>query len=264
MAFGLLVLLVVLSIVGTFLTPWPPSATPGIPFSGPSRAFPLGTDYLGSDVLSRVLAGGWTVVCYATLATIIAYTLGGTIGLVSGYSRTLLDPALMRSMDVLLAFPPILFLLLLATDSTGSPLLMIAGIAAVQFPGVARVVRSATLEVSVRGYVEAAVARGDSVFQILRREIVPNIAGSIAADAGPRLTTSILLAASLNFLGLGLSPPAADWALMVSENRGGLLLQPWAALVPALMIGALTVSVNTVADAFARSRGHTVEEALRR
>jgi peptide/nickel transport system permease protein len=168
-------------------------------------------------------------------------------------------------MDVLLAFPPLLFLLVLATGFGSSAVALIVGIAIVHMPGVARIVRTAALEVSVRGYVEAAVARGDRLATILRREILPNIVGTIVADAGPRFTVSILLVAAVNFLGLGISPPTADWALMISENRGGITINALSVLVPALMIGILTVSLNMLADAIAASLGTSIEtESLRR
>jgi peptide/nickel transport system permease protein len=202
---------------------------------------------------------------YGGLATLLAYLIGGTIGLVSGYRRGWVDPVLMRAMDVLLAFPPLIFLLLLATGFGSNAAALIIGIAIVHVPGVARIVRTATLEVSVRGYVEAAVARGDRVRTILRREILPNIVGTIVADAGPRFTVSILLVAAVNFLGLGISPPTADWALMISENRAGITINALSVLVPALMIGLLTVSLNIVADAIAESLGTSIEvESLRR
>jgi len=120
-------------------------------------------------------------------------------------------------------------------------------------------VRAATQEVSTRGYVEAAVARGERVPAVLRREILPNVLGTVLADAGIRLTASILLLASVNFLGLGLQPPRADWALMISENRGGFSLQPWTVAAPALLIAFLTISVTLVADAVARSLGTSLD-----
>jgi peptide/nickel transport system permease protein len=113
--------------------------------------------------------------------------------------------------------------------------------------------------VSTRGYVEAAVARGERLPALLGREILPNVLGTVLADAGIRLTASILILASVNFLGLGLQPPAADWALMISENRGGITLQPWAVAAPALLIAFLTISVNLVADAVARSLGTSTD-----
>lgn len=259
------VLLVLLAVIGPALAPHAPTQLIGPPFGGPSSRSPLGTDYAGEDVLSRVLAGGRTVIVYGGLATSLAYLFGGVIGLVAGYRRGWSDPVLMRAMDVLLAFPPIIFLLLLATGFGNSAAALIIGIAVVHIPGIARIVRTATLEVSVRGYVEAAVTRGDRLPTILRREIIPNIASPMIADAGPRFTVSILLVAAVNFLGLGISPPTADWALMISENREGIALNPLAVLMPALMIGILTVSLNTLADAFAASLGTSLDaESLRR
>jgi len=265
-ALAFVLALILIAIIGPALAPHSPTdPTIGPPFAGPSSTALLGTDYAGEDVLSRVLAGGRTVIGFGAAATLLAYLTGGVIGLVAGYRRGWADPVLMRAMDVLLAFPPIIFLLLLATGFGNSALALIVGIAIVHMPGVARIVRTATLETSVRGYVEAAVARGDRMATILRREILPNIAGPLVADAGPRFTVSILLVAAVNFLGLGISPPAADWALMISENREGITINPLAVLIPALLIGLLTVSLNTLADAFAASLGTSLDaEALRR
>ena len=264
---GLTVLAFVLGVafIGPYFAPYSPSALPGIPFSPPSRTFWLGNDYLGEDVFSRVLSGGRTVILYGALATLLAYAVGGTIGLFAGYTRSRLDDLLMRSMDVLLAFPPILFLLVIATGAGANIWALVIAIAVIHVPSIARILRAAALEVSVRGYVEAAIARGDRTHVILRREILPNIWGTIVADGGPRFTVSILLVAAVNFLGLGLSPPAADWAMMISENRSGITINLWAVVAPALMIGALTVSINVVADAIAGRLGKSVEvEALRR
>jgi peptide/nickel transport system permease protein len=212
-----------------------------------------------------LLAGGSTVVLYGGAATLLAYLIGGAIGLVAGYRGGFTDPVLMRLMDVLLAFPPVILLLLVATGFGNNPRALILGVVLVQVPSIARILRTATLEVSVRGYVEAAVARGDSLLAILRREILPNVSSTIIADAGPRFTVSILLIAAVNFLGLGLDPPAADWSLMISENRAGITINPWAVLAPAIVIGLLTVAINVLADALARTLGTSVDvEALRR
>jgi ABC-type dipeptide/oligopeptide/nickel transport system permease subunit len=256
---GLLILAIALA--GPFVAPHSPSELVGPAYQRPTSSFPLGTDFLGRDVLSRVLWGGRSVIGLAVTATALAYVVGVSIGLLAGFSRTPVDPALMRAMDVLLAFPPIILLLVLATGAGPSAWALIVGVAITHVPGIARIVRAATLEASVRGYVEAAVARGERVRFILGREILPNIALPILADAGVRLTGSILLVASVNFLGLGLQPPSADWALMISENRQGLTIQPWAAVVPIILIAGLTIAVNLVADAFARGLGRSVERA---
>jgi peptide/nickel transport system permease protein len=259
LALGGAVLLI--AIVGPAFAPHSPAALVGSAYQGPSSLFPLGTDFLGRDVLSRVLWGGRTVIGLAAAATALGYMVGIPIGLLAGTSRSLLDPLLMRAMDVLLAFPPIILLLVLATGAGPSPWALIIGVATTHVPGIARIVRAATLEASVRGYVEAAVARGERLTFVLGREILPNIALPILADAGVRLTGSILLVASVNFLGLGLQPPTADWALMISENRGGLTIQPWATVVPIVLIACLTIAANLIADSFARSLGRSAERA---
>jgi peptide/nickel transport system permease protein len=251
----LLAAVVAVALFGPLFAPYAPDEPVGVPFSGPAEGTPFGTDFLGRDVLSRVLWGGRSVLALAGLATLLAYAGGIVIGLVAGYSRSLIDPVLMRTADVMLSFPALLFLLVLVTGAGTSKAVLVLGVALVQMPLIARIVRAATLEQSVRGFVEAAVARGERTAAILRREILPNIAGPIAADVGLRFAYAIILVASVNFLGLGLQPPAADWALIISENRGGLTLNPYVILVPAAFISLLTISVNLVGDAIARSLG---------
>jgi peptide/nickel transport system permease protein len=263
-ALSTIVLLLGIAFLGRFLAPHSPTALVGGPYQPPGDGFWLGTDYLGEDVLSRVLYGGRNTILFAVISTSIAYVIGGFIGLLAGFSRSLVDPVLMRSVDLLLAFPALFLILLLATRFGTNPATVVAGIALIHIPQIARIIRTATLEASVKGYVEAAIARADSTLSILRRQILPNITGPLVADAGPRLTVSILLVASLDFLGIGVAPPTPDWALMINENGAGISLNAWPLVIPAALIAALTISVNVVADAFARSRGHSVEETFTR
>ncbi|MDV9175595.1 ABC transporter permease [Streptomyces sp. W16] len=247
----LLVLVLAVALLGPLCTPYSPDRTVGIPFAGPSAGHPLGLDFLGRDVLSRVLTGGLSVVLYAGVATLAAYAVGLTVGLLAGYSRSWLEPVLMRLTDVLLAFPALVFLLLLATAFGRGITGVVIATALIQLPPIVRIVRSAALEQSLKGYVEAAVARGEGTLSVLGREILPNIARPVAADAGLRFSWSVLLIAGVNFLGLGLQPPAADWGLMVSENRGGIALNPSSMLVAAALLGALTLAINLLGDALA-------------
>lgn len=243
------------ALLGPFVAPHPLDRPIGIPYEGPSAEALLGTDFLGRDVLSRVLWGGRSVIALAGLSVLLAYAGGLAVGLAAGYSRGLLDPILMRGVDVLLALPALLFLLVLVTGLGSSRAVLVVGVAIIQLPLVARIVRAATQTQSVRGFVEAAAARGERTTAILVREILPNIAPAIAADIGLRLTYAIILVASVNFLGLGLQPPDADWGLMVSENRSGLNLNPLAVLAPAALVALLTIAVNMVGDAIARTQG---------
>jgi peptide/nickel transport system permease protein len=252
---ALLVFVLLVALLGPFVAPHSPGHPIGIPYEGPTAEAPLGTDFLGRDVLSRVLWGGRSVIVLAGLSVLLAYAGGLAVGLAAGYSRGLLDPVLMRSADVLLSLPALLFLLVLVTGLGSSRTVLVVGVALIQMPLVARIIRSATQTQSVRGFVEAAAARGERTSAILGRELMPNIVPTIAADVGLRLTYAIILVASVNFLGLGLQPPDADWGLMVSENRSGLNLNPLAVLAPATMIALLTIAVNMVGDAVARQQG---------
>lgn len=247
-------LVLLLTIVGPWVSPTSPTALEGVPFSAPSAEHVLGTDVLGRDVLSRVLHGGQSLVLLAIAATTAAVVVGTAIGLIAGYSRTLIDPVLMRLMDVILGFPAIILLLLFATGLGPGSATILLGAFVVQVPSIARVVRTATLEVSVRAYVEAAVARGERMLAVLVREILPNILGPLAAIAGPALTISVLIIAALNYFGLGAQPPAADWGSMISENQDGLAIQPWAVVVAALLIALFTVSANLIGDSLVRRR----------
>jgi peptide/nickel transport system permease protein len=250
---ALLLLTLVVIVFGPVLSPYPPTKIIGPPFAPAGGAFPLGTDVLGRDVLSRLLWGGQSVLLLGGLATVLAYAGGGTVGLAAGFLRGRIDATLMRLMDVILAVPPLLFLLVLATGAGSGAVVAVVGVALIQVPGIARIIRAATLEIAGRGYIEAASARGERTSHILFRDITPNISPTIVADGGTRLTVSILSIAALTFLGVGLQPPAANWALMMTENRPGLTYQPWAVIAPALMLAALTLSINLLADAYARS-----------
>jgi len=215
----ILVLVLLLAVFGPYAEPHSPTAPIDAPLAGPSGHALLGTDFLGRDVLSRLLDGGRSVIGLAAAATALAYLVGLAIGLVAGYRRSIVDPLLMRSVDVMLAFPPLLFLLVLITGTGSSIGTLVVGVAIIQAPGISRIVRTATLEVSVRGYVEAAVARGERAFAVIRREVLPNILAPVLVDAGLRFTFSVLIIASVNFLGLGLQPPNSDWARMLGDTR---------------------------------------------
>jgi peptide/nickel transport system permease protein len=260
---GVMIALLVLALglVGSFFAPHNPNDTLAIPFTAPSGSFPLGTDFLGRDVLSRVLAGGRSMILLSLSATAIAYAIGLPAGMIAGYTQSAyIDSLLMRSADVLLAFPPLIFLLVVTTGTDQSLPALVLSIGIIQAPGLARIIRSAVLDVGTRGYVEAAIVRGEPTRAVIRREILPNIGNVIAADFGLRLSYSVLLFVSVSFLGLGVQPPQADWARMISENRIALTTQPLPVIVPALLVGALIISVNLVADAVARTSGISIEQ----
>ena len=253
----IVVFVVAVAIFGRYFAPYDPNVPVTAPLSPPSSHYWLGTDFLGRDVFSRLLYGGRSVISLAALATGLAYLIGMSVGLIAGFSRSRIDPVLMRSVDVMLAFPPLLFLLVLISGAGTGVEVLVIGVAVIQAPGISRIVRTATLEVSVRGYVEAAIARGERSFAVIVREVLPNIMAPVLVDSGLRFTYSILIIASVNFLGLGLQPPASDWALMISDNRQYISIKAWAVLAPAAMIALLTIGINLTGDAIARSLGRS-------
>jgi peptide/nickel transport system permease protein len=261
---GMLAFVLGIAILGPLFAPHGLAVPIGAPGAPPSSSAPLGTDYLGRDVLSRVLDGGRSVIWIASAATLLSYAAGIPTGLIAGYRRSLIDPFLMRGVDVLLAFPALLILLLLVAGLGPHVLVLIIGVALVQLPPIARIVRTATLEVSTRGYVEAAQARGERTAAILVREILPNASPVVLADLGIRFGYSIILIASVNYLGLGLAPPAADWGLMTAENQQYIALNVWAVLAPAIMLAMLTICVNLLADSYVQTLGRSTLPVRRR
>lgn len=247
-----------LALLGPAFAPYSTTEVVGLPFDPPSRDHLLGTDGLGRDALSRFLNGGLTLVVVAFVATILAYMVGVIAGMAAGFRRGTLDLVTVGVADVLIAYPPIVFALVLLAAAGPRTSVAVIAIAAVHAPRVARIVRSATIEVSTQEFVEASVARGEGLRSILFTDILPNVWTPVLADFGLRLTGSIILFSALAFLGLGPAPPAADWGLLISENRAGIMIQPWVLIVPAIAIALLSIGVNLVADSIARSVGRSV------
>jgi peptide/nickel transport system permease protein len=249
---GLFVFVLAIAFIGPLVTPYSPSASVGSPGASPSGQFLLGTDFSGRDVLSQLLAGGHTVLLFTFVSVVSSYVVGITIGMLAGYRKSFLDSLLMRPMDLLIALPPILIVLLAIAGLGSSPIVLVGTVAVVQMPFIARIVRTATLQVSGHGYIEVAIARGESIRWLFLREILPNIIRPVIADFGLRFAYAVVLLASLNFLGVGLAPGTADWGLMVAENRQIIGLNDWSVLAPAVMLAILTVGVNLMGDSVAR------------
>jgi peptide/nickel transport system permease protein len=255
---AILLLVTLIAALGPFVRPHDPAAVIGLPLTAPSGRALLGTDFLGRDLLSRFLSGGWLLILAAVVSTSAAYLTGGMLGLWAGYRRgRIVDLATIGIVDVFISIPPIIFALVLVAGVGGGVIIIAIAISAVQIPPVTRLVRAFTLTVCTSEYVEAAVARGERTSAILVREILPNLRSLILADFGIRVSWSVILFASLSFLGFGQAPPAADWGLMISENRIGLVTQPLVVLAPVFAIAALTIGINLTADAFARAIGRT-------
>jgi len=241
------VLLLVL--IGPFVAPNSPIDFIGAPFEPPSAAAPLGTDIVGRDVLSRVLSGGTVILSLSAIATLLGVLSGGLLGISAGYLRGIADDLIMRTLDVLLAFPQTILALLFVSVLGSSFVLIALLIALIHAPQVARVIRAAALRVAGEDFVEFARTAGLSPLQIMVREIAPNVLRPLLVELGLRFTYSIALIAGLSFLGLAQEPPAPNWGLMLNENRIGLLQNPWPVVVPVCLIALLTIGVNLLTDA---------------
>jgi len=225
-----------------------PLGPSGLPLQAPSGAHPFGTDNLGRDMFARVLAGAAPTLQVAPAATLIATVTGTALGLAAGYFRGFVDDLLMRSFDVLYAFPQIIAVLLIASAFGRTLPTLVLAIALLFTPIIARTVRSAVLVETNQQYVEAARLQGEHAPWILSREILPNVLPVVVVEATIRLAYAIFVSAGLSFLGLGAQPPSPDWGLVVSQNRIFIQSAWWCAAFPALAIATLVVSVNMLAD----------------
>lgn len=222
----------------------------------------LGTDFIGRDVGRQVLLGGRSVVLVALASTALAYAVALPVGFVCALTRRRwVEELLMRPLDVLLSVPSLLLILLVAAAVAPGPAGLALLVALVNIPDTARIVRAAGAEAASRPAVEALRMQGESWARMAFGYVGRSVARTLAADAGVRLTGALYLVATAAFLGVGVAPDAADWAVMVDRNRAGLFVQPWAVVVPALLIVALTMGGNLLVDA-ALARPGTKEKRI--
>ncbi len=238
------------AILGKRITPYDPifDQTPDIG-SAPSWAHPFGTDRLGRDVLSRVLAGSRDILLIAPAAVIMATFFGTTLGLITGYFRGIADDTISRVIDAVLAIPLIvLAVTVVAALGSSSAWAVTVVIAVVFSPIIARTVRAAVLGEARLDYVEAARLRGERSPYVMFSEVLPNVMPPILVEATIRLGYAIFAVATLTFIGFGLQPPTPDWAVQIADNYNYLAFQWWTVLFPALAIASLVVAVNLVSD----------------
>jgi peptide/nickel transport system permease protein len=247
-------LVVLLVAVGPFVAPYNPNAFVGAPFAKPSGQFLLGTDYLGRDVLSRTLEGGWELLVMALAATVFGLLVGGAAGISAAYLRGRADGLIMRTVDVVLAFPQLVFALLLVSMYGPKLWLIVLAVGFSHAPAVSRVLRSATLDISERDFVKNVELQGMRSSTVMRKEILPNLISPIMVEAGLRLTYSIVIMAGLSYLTFGPPPPTANWGTDIGLNQLGLspFNNLWSVVIPAILLALLTVGTNTFTDAIAR------------
>lgn len=224
------------------------------PFAPPGDAAGLlGADVLGRDVVARILGGGWLLLTMAILATAFGVTLGTIIGVSAAYWRGWTDAVLMRSVDILLAIPALVFILMTLSLLGPQPWLVIFVVGFIQAPQVARVVHAASQDLCERDFVKAVAMLGVPSRDVIRRQILPMLITPLMVETGLRLSYSIVLIAGLSFLGLGTPPPNPDWGVMINENRLGMASNVWGVAAPALIVALLAIGTNTFADAIARA-----------
>ncbi|MEO7657053.1 MAG: ABC transporter permease [Sphingomicrobium sp.] len=238
------------AIVGPWLAPHSVGAFVDFDvLSGLSRKFPLGTDYLGRDVLSRLLWGARYTVFLGLGAALLASLTGTTLALLAAIKGGWTDEVLSRAMDTLISIPSKIFVLVLVA-AFGSSLTLLLLIPAITYvPGNFRIVRALAVNIVALDFVQVARARGEGAVHIALREVLPNMIHPLLADLGLRFVFIVLLLSGLSFLGLGVQPPNADLGSLVRENVSGLTDGAPAILMPALAIATLTVGANLLIDA---------------
>nr|WP_133007585.1 ABC transporter permease [Marinobacter sp. JH2] len=233
-----------------WLAPFGEAAVVGDAYSPWGGEFWLGTDSLGRDILSRMIYAARNTVGITFVATVLAFFIGGALGMVAAVTGGWLDQTLSRLVDILMAIPLLIFALLLLMIFGGSVIALVLIIASLESTRVFRLTRAVAMDVAVMEYVEAARLRGESLLWVVRREILPNILAPLTAEFGLRFCFIFLLVSSLSFLGLGLQPPTASWGGMVRENVMLITFGSVTPLLPAAAIAILTISVNLIVDWF--------------
>jgi peptide/nickel transport system permease protein len=217
-------------------------------FEAMSLGHPLGTDYLGRDMLGRVLDGARYTIGVALAATLLACATGIVLGLLAAVNGGWFDAVLSRALDTVISIPSKMLALVIVAAFGSSIVLLVVTAAIVYTPGAYRIARALAVNINAMDYVTVARTRGEGRAYIMLREILPNIAGPLLADLGLRFVYVVLLLASLSFLGLGVQPPVADWGSLVRENIGALPMGGVSVIAPALAIASLTIAVNLVID----------------
>ncbi|MBE9604544.1 ABC transporter permease [Acetobacteraceae bacterium H6797] len=241
----IVILMIFLIAFGGLVSPYSATAfDPMHSLEAPSLAFPFGTDEFGRDVFSRVLTGARPTLLLAIGAAALGVALGTVTGLTAGYRPGVVDETIMRVMDALMSFPGLILAMLVVVMLGPAPINVIAAIALVFWPRSARLVRAVVVDLAKREFIEAARSRGETSSFILFRELLPNVLPIIVVDFSLRVTSGILLAASLAYLGIGVTPPTPAWGLMVRDGQQFIEIAPWLVIFPCLAIAL--ASIGTV------------------
>ena len=247
---GVLVLaLIVIAALAQWIAPYPyDQMHVRDRFSAPNLHYLAGTDEYGRDVFSRLLIGSQLSLALGGTATLVSMGIGVPLGLIAGYRRGATDELIMRTLDVMLAFPPIMLVLLILAVTPPSLLKTAIAIGVLAVAPIARVTRSVTLDLMSGEFIEAARARGERLRYMLMRELLPNVWPVLMVEASLRVVFAVLLGAVLSFLGFGVQPPAADWGLMISNGRAFVDTAPWISLAPGIAMSVTVIAISLVGD----------------
>lgn len=248
--FGLLVIVlyILVAVFAPVLAPFGETQVVGEGFAPWGGQFLLGTDNLGRDMFSRLVYGARNTLGIAFLTTVLAFLLGGLSGLIAAIKGGAIDQGLSRVVDILMAIPQLIFaLLILSVVGTNATSLVLV-IALLDATRVFRLSRAVAMNVVVQDFVEAARLRGEGLWWLVTREVLPNAAAPLIAEFGLRFCFVFLFISALSFLGLGIQPPTADWGSMVRDNAVLITFGDISPLLPALAVALITVSVNFVVD----------------
>jgi peptide/nickel transport system permease protein len=242
--------LILLALFGPYLTPADPYKASMLSRLKPigTPGFPLGTDELGRDLLSRLMVGARLSLFMGITPVLIAFMIGSAIGLFAGYVGGRVNTVIMRTIDVFYAFPSVLLAIALSGALGAGIFNSLLSLTIVFIPPIARVAESVTTQLRARDFVEAARASGASAFTIVRVHVLGNALGPIFVYATSLIAVAMILASGLSFLGLGVKPPEPEWGLMLNTLRTAIYTQPWIAALPGVMIFITSIAFNTLSD----------------
>ena len=247
---GVIFILLVMAIFGPSLVPADPyqSSILGRLKAIGSPGFPLGSDELGRDMLSRLIVGARLSLFIGLTPILVAFFVGSAVGLLAGYAGGWTNSAIMRTIDVFYAFPSVLLAIALSGALGAGIFNSLVSLTIVFIPPIARVSESVTTQVRMRDYVESARATGANAFTIVRVHVLGNVLGPIFVYATSLIAVSMILASGLSFLGLGVKPPEPEWGLMLNTLRTAIYTQPWVAALPGAMIFITSIAFNLLSD----------------
>jgi len=247
---GIVILNLLVALFAPLIAPYGETSVVGDVWENSSAKFYLGTDHLGRDLFTRMVYGARNTIALALVTTAISFLVGSLLGLIAATKGAWTDQLISRCIDIIMAFPTLIFALMILSVVGSSIPNLVFTIALVDLTRVYRLSRAVAMDIEVMEFVEAARLRGEGLWWLIRHEILPNALPPLIAEFGLRFCFVFLFIASLSFLGLGLQPPLADWGGMVRENSGAITFGIFIPLIPAAAIAFLTVGINLIVDWF--------------